>query len=120
MLNEARRFRSGPRHFGIAFDRPVLTLFPPERVGDEAMILSRIRRGESVLPFDTERMTKDGRKINISVSVSPVRDSQGRVVGASKIARDITEAKQAQVRHEDPTSHRNPFSHSVITSKLCR
>ncbi len=81
---------------GELIGRPITTLFPPERWDEEAVILARIRRGESVLPFDTERMTKDGRRINLSVSVSPVRDSQGRVVGASKIARDISERKAAE------------------------
>lgn len=79
-----------------AIGRPMLILFPPERVAEEADILARITHGETVDHFETERLRKDGRRIAISVTISPLRDTTGRVVGASKIARDITEIQRAR------------------------
>ena len=76
--------------------KPMLVLLPPERFNEEADILSRIRAGESVEHFETVRIRKDGVKIDVSVTISPIRDSQGVVIGASKIARDITGRKQAE------------------------
>ena len=78
--------------------KPMLMLFPPDRVDEESDILARIRRGESVEHFETVRVRKDGRKIDISATISPIKDSSGAIVGASKIARDITERKQAEDR----------------------
>lgn len=78
--------------------RPITILIPPDRLGEEPEILSQIRRGEHVDHFETVRLRKDGSLIDISLTVSPVRDPQGRIVGASKIARDITERKQAEAR----------------------
>jgi signal transduction histidine kinase/ActR/RegA family two-component response regulator len=71
-------------------------LIPPERSTEEPIILARIARGEATDHFETVRVAKDGRKIDVSVTISPVRDSQGRIVGASKIARDNTESKLAE------------------------
>jgi PAS domain S-box-containing protein len=86
------------RIFGYTADeiigRPILILLPPERLEEETTILSKIRRGERVDHFETIRVRKDGRRIDISVTVSPIHDSAGKVIGASKIARDITEFKQ--------------------------
>jgi PAS domain S-box-containing protein len=81
-----------------AVGKPMLLLFPLNREDEEADILSRIRRGESVEHFETVRVRKDGRKIDVSATISPVRDSSGAIVGASKIARDITERKRAEER----------------------
>jgi PAS domain S-box-containing protein len=66
-------------------------LIPPEHVDEEPRILARLRRGERVDHFETIRVRKDGSRLNISLTISPVKDPQGMVVGASKIARDITE-----------------------------
>src|SRR5579862_763428 len=66
-------------------------LIPPEHVDEEPRILARLRRGERVDHFETIRVRKDGTRLNISLTISPVKDPQGMVVGASKIARDITE-----------------------------
>ena len=63
---------------------------------EEPEILSRIRRGERVDHYETVRRRKDGSLIDISLTVSPLKDANGRVIGASKIARDITESKGAQ------------------------
>lgn len=78
--------------------KPVTILIPPDRQDEEPAILARIRRGERVDHYETIRQRKDGSLINISLTVSPVRDATGNVVGASKIARDITERKRAEER----------------------
>jgi len=78
-----------------AVGKPMLMIIPPERSQEEGDILARIRRGESVEHYETVRVRKDGRKIDISVTISPICDSGGTIVGASKIARDITERKRA-------------------------
>jgi PAS domain S-box-containing protein len=86
------------RIFGYSPDeiigKPILILLPPERQDEETTILSKIRRGERVDHFETIRVRKDGRRIDVSVTISPIHDAAGNVVGASKIARDITEYKQ--------------------------
>jgi len=81
-----------------ALGRSMLMLFPPDRVAEEADILARIARGERVAHLETQRICKDGRRIEVSITSSPLRDATGRIVGASKIARDITEQKRAHAR----------------------
>jgi len=76
--------------------KPMLVLLPPERIDEESDILARIRSGESVDHFETVRVRKDGTSIDVSVTISPIRDSKGVIVGASKIARDITQRKRAE------------------------
>ena len=76
--------------------KPMGMLLPPERAHEESDILARIRRGESVEHFETVRIRKDGEKIDVSATISPIKDSSGAVVGASKIARDISERKRAE------------------------
>jgi len=76
--------------------RSITVLIPPDRQGDEEKILARIRRGERIEHFETVRVRKDGALIDVSVTVSPIKGSNGEVVGASKVARDITERKRAQ------------------------
>jgi len=75
---------------------PITRLIPPDRVQEEVDIINRIKNGETIKHFETLRMTKDGRLINISVTVSPITDKTGKIVGASKVARDITERKRAE------------------------
>jgi PAS domain S-box-containing protein len=75
--------------------QPILWLIPENRREEEPMILSRLRNGERVNHFDTKRMRKDGKLIDVSLSVSPIRDDEGVIVGASKIARDITMQREA-------------------------
>jgi len=74
----------------------IMRLIPSARRDEEKQILARIRRGEGMRHFDTLRRTKDGRLINVSVTISPIKDAAGKVVGASKVARDISERKQAE------------------------
>ena len=80
--------------------KPLLTIIPPERKEEEPKILSRIARGESVDHFETVRLRKDGKPIDVSVTISPMRNERGEIVGASKIARDITERKLADEKLE--------------------
>ncbi len=70
--------------------RPITTIIPPEGVGEEVEIMQRIRSGHPAARLETIRITKDGRHVPVSVSVSPLRDSDGRVVGASKVLHDIS------------------------------
>jgi PAS domain S-box-containing protein len=79
-----------------AVGKPMLMLTPPDRVDEEYDILGRIGRGESVEHFETIRIRKDRKCIGVSVTISPIRDSSGAIVGASKVARDITARKQAE------------------------
>ncbi len=87
----------------------ILRLVPPDRLAEEADILARIRRAEKVDHFETVRRRKDGASVDVSVTVSPVRDSSGVVVGASKIARDITQRRLAEVVLLDTNERRNQF-----------
>ena len=79
-----------------AIGQPITILIPEDRQDEEREILARIRRGERIDHFETIRQRKDGSQIAISLTVSPVKDDEGKIVGASKIARDITERKRAQ------------------------
>jgi PAS domain S-box-containing protein len=76
--------------------RPITVLIPPELVEEEPKILEKLGRGQPVEHYETVRVHKNGRRIDVSVTISPIRDSAGRVVGASKIARDITERKRIE------------------------
>jgi PAS domain S-box-containing protein len=78
-----------------AIGRPIAMIIPPERMHEEREILARLRRGERTEHFETIRLHKSGRTLPVSVTVSPVRDSTGRVIGASKIARDRTGQQRA-------------------------
>jgi PAS domain S-box-containing protein len=79
-----------------AIGRPIMIVIPQDRQDEERTILTRIRRGERIDHFETVRQRKHGSLIVVSLSVSPVRDGEGKIVGASKIARDITEQKRSQ------------------------
>jgi two-component system, chemotaxis family, CheB/CheR fusion protein len=79
-----------------AIGQPITIIIPPELHEQERRILDSVRHGEQVNHFDTVRLTKDGRRIPISLTVSPIRDSRGTIVGASKIARDISERKRLE------------------------
>ena len=76
--------------------KPITIIIPPELHEEEHRILAKLQRGERLDHFETTRVTRDGRRIPISLSVSPVRDSRGVVIGASKVARDISERKRAE------------------------
>jgi PAS domain S-box-containing protein len=76
--------------------QPILRLIPPERHQEETEILACVRRGGSVSHLDTVRLRKDGTLVNVSITTSAIKDASGKITGASKIARDITERKQVE------------------------
>jgi PAS domain S-box-containing protein len=96
--------KAAERLFGYAaheiIGKPVLTLIPEDRHHEEDRILGQIRRGERIQHFETVRQRKDGSLIDISLTVSPIKDNAGNIVGASKIARDIREKKHAEGARE--------------------
>ncbi len=106
--------RGAERLFGYSpeeiIGKPVTVLIPEDHHDEEPKILDRIRRGEHIDHYETIRRSKDGSLIDISLTVSPVRDGEGRIVGASKIARDITERRRAQ---EQQTLLLREMSHRV-------
>ena len=79
-----------------AVGKPITLLIPPDRLNEEKEILARLSRGERIEHYETVRRAKDGRLIDISLTISPIRDSRGRIIGASKIARDITKRKKTE------------------------
>jgi two-component system CheB/CheR fusion protein len=79
-----------------ALGRSITLIIPPERLQEEATILARLRAGERLEHFETVRMTKAGRRVDISLTISPIRDAAGTIIGASKVARDITARKLAE------------------------
>jgi PAS domain S-box-containing protein len=92
--------KAAERLFGYsaaeAIGQPVTILIPPDHIDEEPHILERIRRGERIENYETVRRRKDGGRLDISLTVSPILDIHGRVIGASKIARDITEQNRAR------------------------
>ncbi len=90
-----------------AVGRPMLMIFPPDHADEEPEILKKIARGESVDHFETVRVRKDGQPVDVSVSLSPLKDSDGKIIGASKIARDITARKQAEIKLQSQLSRLN-------------
>jgi PAS domain S-box-containing protein len=97
------------RLFGYAAEevlgRPVTILIPPEQHDEEPRIVERLKRGERIEHYETVRVRKDGGRVPVSLSVSPLRDSTGRVVGAAKILRDITERKRAEQELAERAEH---------------
>jgi PAS domain S-box-containing protein len=81
--------------------QPILKLIPEDLQHEEPLILARLRKGEKIDHYETIRRTQDGRLINVSLTISPIRDKEGRVTGVSKIARDITEQKRDEQRKND-------------------
>lgn len=79
----------------------ILKLIPEDRLDEEPTIIGRIKAGERVQHFETKRKTKDGRQIDVSLTISPVKDPLGNIIGVSKIARDITEKKLDETRKSD-------------------
>jgi PAS domain S-box-containing protein len=84
-----------------AVGQSILMLLPEDRKEEETAILARLRAGERIDHFESVRMTKDGRLIDVSLTISPVRDSSGRIIGASKIARDITPRRLSEQRLQE-------------------
>jgi len=112
-----RIFGYGPQDM---IGKSISLLLPPGRQGEEPAIIECLKRGERVQPFETVRRRKDGRDIDVAVTISPIHDSRGHVVGASKVARDISDRKRAEeaiARAKEATDAANreleAFSYSV-------
>lgn len=88
-----------------AVGKHISLLIPADRLQEEEVIISKLRRGERVEHFETVRVRKDGALINVSLTISPVRNPRGEVIGASKIARDVTVRKELEQRREDLLEH---------------
>src|SRR5262249_39640319 len=92
-----------------AVGRPIDLIVPPDRLDEDREILRRLRAGQHIQHYETIRRTKDGRLLDISLSFSPVRDRSGRVIGASKIARDVTDRKRAEAEREESNRRKDEF-----------
>jgi PAS domain S-box-containing protein len=103
--------------FGYSADemigRPIRTLIPPERQSEEDDILARLRQGERIDHFETVRIAKDGRLLDISVTISPLRNASGAIIGASKIARDISALKAAAAELQKANRLKDEFLASL-------
>lgn len=103
-----------------AVGQPITLIIPPELHDEERAILKRLWRGETIDPFETVRVTKDGRRIDISLTISPVRDASGRIIAASKIARDISDRKRFEeaLREETRTAETLNRIGSLLAAEL--
>jgi PAS domain S-box-containing protein len=116
-----------------AIGMPILMLIPEDRLDEEPAIVNRLKKGERVDHFETIRITKDRRLLNISLTISPIKDERGRIVGASKVARNITEQREAerQIRENEErfrmavestrlgTWEFNPMDGALVWSEEC-
>jgi PAS domain S-box-containing protein len=104
---------SARRVFGYvaeeAIGKPITMIIPPEHHHEEQLILERLGRGERIEHFETVRVAKDGRRIDVSLTISPVHDRRGRVVGASKVARDISERKRMEEKLREADRRKDEF-----------
>jgi len=95
---------SAERMFGYraaeVIGKPITVLIPPDRLMEERDILEQLRRGERIEHYDTLRLRKDGTQLHVALTISPIKDADGRIIGASKIARDITDRKLAAEERE--------------------
>lgn len=108
---------------GEAIGKSILIIIPPDRQDEERQILESIRRGQRIEHYETVRRRKGGSLVDVSLTVSPLRDDSGRILGVSKIARDITERKRAQDRQELLTreiQHRTKNLFAVVQSVVGR
>jgi PAS domain S-box-containing protein len=113
------------RLFGYAAEevigKPITLIIPADRLDEEASILARLRRGERVDHFETVRKRKDGTFVNISLCISPVKDDLGRVIGASKVARDITDRKEVEeARRKAETSTKLQHAQDAEKRRIAR
>jgi PAS domain S-box-containing protein len=103
----AERLFDYPAHEAIG--QPITLIIPPDRRDEEFEILARISQGERIEHFETVRVSKQGRLIDISLTVSPIRDRDGRIIGASKIARDITDRKRVDKALDEANQRKDQF-----------
>jgi PAS domain S-box-containing protein len=97
--------------------QPVSVLMPPNKKDDFPFIMNQLHQGKRVEHYETQRQTKDGRILHVSITVSPIRDSQGNIIGASKIARDITERIENEKRRDEFVSTASHELKTPITSQ---
>jgi PAS domain S-box-containing protein len=101
------------RLFGYAADeaigQSIDLIIPPERRPEERDILARLRRGERIDHYETVRVARDGRRVDVSLTISPILDEAGRVIGASKVSRDITERKRTEQALRDADRRKDEF-----------
>ncbi|HKA00982.1 MAG TPA: PAS domain S-box protein [Candidatus Solibacter sp.] len=109
--------KSAERLFGYtaeeAIERSITILIPRDRLEEETRILERLRHGERIDHFETIRVRKDGTTLNVSLTISPVKDANGRIIGASKIARDITDRVQREHALEQANADLEQFAYSA-------
>ncbi|MDQ4081038.1 MAG: PAS domain S-box protein, partial [Gemmatimonadota bacterium] len=96
--------------------RPISVLVPPDRSDEVPQILERLKRGEAVSDYETRRVTKAGRPIDVSLRISPIRDGSGALIGASTIARDITERKRRERQLHEATDELRVFRRVIDES----
>lgn len=105
--------RSAERLYGYSAEevigRSIMLIVPSEREAEEQRILALLTRGERIDHFETERRTKDGRIVPVSLTISPVRDNDGTIVGASKVARDISERRAADAAQREASRRKDEF-----------
>ncbi len=92
-----------------AVGQPITLIIPPERLAEERYILDRLVRGERIEHYETVRVSRQGRRLDISLTVSPIRDGDGRIVGASKVARDITDRKRSEEALREADRRKDEF-----------
>jgi PAS domain S-box-containing protein len=101
------------RLFGYTADeavgQPISLIIPPDRLHEEAMIIERLRRGERIEHYETVRLAKDGRHVAISLTISPIRDAGNTIVGASKVARDISQRRAVEQALRDADRRKDEF-----------
>ncbi len=88
-----------------AVGSPISLIIPPDRLSEEAEIMARLKNGQRIDHIETVRVTKDGRFINLSITISPIQNSEGKIIGASKVARDITERKEMEAKLREYNAH---------------
>ncbi|TLY25741.1 MAG: PAS domain S-box protein [Nitrospirae bacterium] len=92
--------RGAERIFGYTAEeflgQPITVLIPPDRLDEEPKIIERLRRGERIEHFETVRRRKDGQEVDVSLTISPIQDAAGKIIGISKIVRDISERERAK------------------------
>jgi len=96
--------------------RPISIIIPPDRPNELLRVLARVRRGEHIQPYEATRIRKDGSRVQVSVTVSPLRSSSGIIIGASAIGRDVTEKKRADAALREAATLRSVASLAVAAA----
>jgi len=99
-----------------AVGRSIAMIIPPDHPNELLRILARLKRGEHIQPYETGRIRKDGTRVQVSMTVSPLRNAAGRIIGASAIGRDVTEKKQADAALREAEALRSVASLAVAAA----